>query len=150
MASRSSTLADVRAPARVPRRDHIVANSRHCVARYRSTTTRPASARRCQSCCCSGRMKRMATAATTSAVPIQPRTLTKRVMVLRLRTGLPAPPIGIDRSGGEEEPERDHAQVVDDMLGVDHALREILEVLEHRQRSDDAAGNRAGALANPR
>src|SRR3990167_11165760 len=41
----------------------------------------------------------------------------------------PAPPLRINRLRGEEEAERDEAEVIDDVLRVHDAAREVLEVL---------------------
>ena len=56
---------------------------------------------------------------------------------IRHLSSLPAPPFGVDRLGRQEQAERDEAQVVDDVLGVDDALGEVVEVLGDRQEADD-------------
>ena len=46
---------------------------------------------------------------------------------------LTAPPFALDRHRGQKQPERDEAQVVDEMRCVDDALREVVEVVDNRQ-----------------
>ena len=46
---------------------------------------------------------------------------------------LAPPPFAVHRLGGQEQPERDEAQVVDQVLRVDDALREVVEVIGDRQ-----------------
>ena len=47
---------------------------------------------------------------------------------------LPAPPFAVHAARGQEQAERDHAHVISDVLGVQHAFREVVEVLEDRDR----------------
>ena len=46
---------------------------------------------------------------------------------------LTAPTLGVHRLGCQEQTESDEAQVVDDVLGVEDALGEIVEVIRDRQ-----------------
>ena len=48
-------------------------------------------------------------------------------------SSLPPPPFAVHRLGRQEQPERDETQVVDEVLGVDDAAREVVEVLGDRQ-----------------
>ncbi len=57
--------------------------------------------------------------------------------VLVSRVDLSAPAFGVHRLGGQEQAERDEAQVIDEMLRVDDALGEVVEVLGDRQKADD-------------
>src|SRR5665213_2012969 len=44
-----------------------------------------------------------------------------------------APPFAVDRLGRQEQTKRNEAQVVDHVRGVDHALPEVVEVVDDRQ-----------------
>src|ERR687894_532172 len=51
--------------------------------------------------------------------------------------GLPAPAFAVHRPHGQEQAEADEAQVVNEVLGVEHAAREVVQVLDDRQVVED-------------
>src|SRR5689334_6618791 len=89
----------------------------------------------------SGRKFLMATAANTSATPSHPSNPRIRFNICS-SLPLPAPTFRIDGLGGQEQPERDEAQVIHDVLGVDDALREVVEVLGNREKRHQHASGR--------
>src|SRR5882672_1212127 len=94
----------------------------------------------------------MATAAKTSAVPSQPMRLRIRLTMVSYasrRGALCAPPLAIDRLGGQEEPERDEAHVIDDVRRVDDAFAEIVEVVDDRQIVHELVDHRPREAAKP-
>src|SRR3712207_8033387 len=58
------------------------------------------------------------------------------------RSHLPSPPLRIGRLRRQEQAERDEADVVHDVLGVDDALGEVVEVIGDRQEREDRAAGR--------
>src|SRR3954465_4903388 len=74
---------------------------------------------------CAGMPNRMPTAARTRAMPIQLMMLKMRFIS---RATVPCRP-----TSRSEQTKWDPPQVVDDVGRVDHALREVIEVLDDRQ-----------------
>src|SRR5215470_17239989 len=93
----------------------------------------------------SGLKNRTATAATTSAVPSQP-TMFRMFLIMATGASLPLtlPPLGVHRTRGQEKPERHHAEVVNEVLGVENASREVVEVIGNRQVIEHALSGRPG------
>src|SRR6476660_10359284 len=86
----------------------------------------------------------MYTATATAAVPTHPTIPAMRFSM----TPLSAPPFGVHRPHGQEQPEGDETHVVDQVLGVDHALHEVVEVLGHREVLRERLARRPQALAD--
>src|SRR5712692_7868112 len=68
---------------------------------------------------------------------------------LRKIMRLSAPPLGLERSQGEEQGQRDRGEVVDEVLGVDDAPAESIHVLGDGQVLEQGPEVRAGELGSP-
>src|SRR3990170_8224061 len=141
----SRTLAAARAPNRTWRPENDRATSRHWLRMYRRVQARPASASPLYHCTISGFRKRTATAANTSATPSHPSSPRTRFII----SPLPAPAFAVHGLRGQEQAKGDEAQVIDDVLRVDDAPREVVEVLRDRQIRHDRLGGRPRRLADP-
>src|SRR5687768_17617216 len=148
MPSTTSTLAVASVPKRACRPENSRAISRHWLSTYKSVHTRPpiASARYH---CHSGRSCEMATAASTSATPSQPRSPRALFNIRVYGKKLTAPAFRIDRLGRQKQSERDETQVVHDVLRVDDAACEVVQVLGDREKREDCFRGRSRALAEP-
>ena len=61
----------------------------------------------------------------------------------------PAPAFAVDRLCGQEQPERDEAQVIHEMAQGDDALGEVIEVIGNRQRRQHLLHRRPRAFGHP-
>src|SRR5512135_2196882 len=136
-----STAAVPRRPWRPLRNCPI---SRSWPTPYSTMQTSPAQAIQYAARSHAGCKKRTATAANSTAVPLQPMSPTIRFSIV-----LSPPPLAVHRLDGEEQAERDETEVVDQMFGVDHALGEVVEVRRNRQVAQDAADGSGGEIRHP-
>src|SRR4249919_3714867 len=124
------TLAAASDPKRACRPESSRPISRHWLRTYSSVQTRPAMARP-RNHVHSGRSCEMASAEKTKTTPSQPRSPRMRFTIST------APAFGIDRLGGHEQAEGNEAQVVREMLRVDDALGEVVEVIRDREEREN-------------
>src|SRR5581483_11501568 len=92
----------------------------------------------------SGLPMRIATAATTSSVPIQPTMLRMFFTI-----ALSLPPLGVDRSSGQEQAERDDTQVIDQVFRIEDPLREVVEVIRDREVIENRLRRRSDERRDP-
>src|SRR5262245_20508415 len=111
---------------------------------YARTPARPIHTRYGTYCSLAGYPKRMAAPRKTRPAPSQPMTLSARSSI-----GLPAPALAVDRPGRQEQTEADEAEVVDEVRGVEHALREVVVVIDDREVLRDAVDRRRRKAADP-
>src|SRR3954467_10238207 len=123
--STTTTLPAASDPSRRWRAENGRAVWRHGLRMESSVDARPASASPLYHCCHSGRVNRMATAANTSATPSHPSRPRTRFNICPLST----PPLAVDRLGRQEEPKGNETEVIHDVLGIDDAAREVVEML---------------------
>src|SRR5437764_13216803 len=79
----------------------------------------------------------------TRPKPIQPT-------MSRIRLSIStAPPFGVDRLGRQEQTERDETEVINEVRRIEHALVEVVEVVDDRQVLRQIVDRRSRKAAYP-
>src|SRR3954447_21296392 len=97
----------------------------------------------------------MPAAASNAATPSQKTIPTIRftIVVPALscvpRAALSAPSFALDRLRGQKQAERDEAEVINQVRGVDDTLREVVEVIDDRQIGGEFVAPGADEAADP-